>query len=504
MRKAVKAKALIPVAVAILAVLAALACGGSDTPAPDSVADVTEQALPSVVQIVAGSSSGTGFIVSENGLVVTNRHIVGSARRVTVLTATGEEYRGQVVQRHSVLDLAYVEIDSDRTFTPLAIGDANGVSVGEAVIAIGYPLGEELGLEPTVSRGIISAKRDDYLQTDASLNPGNSGGPLLDASGNVIGVITARVESTETGRPVTGIGFAIPVNEVRQDLGALAASANPSANATATPLPTIPPTPDVEATKAAIEAMDAHRRQAEQATRAATEAQQEAERYAASLEATRIAELPTPTPTRIPTPTPTPTVTPTPAPTPLPTATPLPTPTSTPEPTPTPLPPTPTPTPHPASFCEEWEAVVLEWVRQGNDYWVANRHYSTRIKVYADGDPDVPNHPKLSAQDALGYCIHDRGKSIRDFPSGVLWLWDGVEVGDGGWQVLPGLYEYRGLRDDDRLPERCSLLTNMERGVEERTEVELPHGEPFTFRFFEYHGKVSFGCSIGNLYRIGD
>ena len=95
--------------------------------------------------------------------------------------------------------------------------------------------------------------------------------------------------------------------------------------------------------------MDAHRRQAEQATRAATEAQQEAERYAASLEATRIAELPTPTPTirrcRLPRRCP---------------------PTSTPEPTPTPLPPTPTPTPHPATFCEEWEAMVLEWVKQGN------------------------------------------------------------------------------------------------------------------------------------------
>ena len=297
---------------AMLATLAALACGGAATPAPDFVAGVTEQALPSVVHIITSSGSGTGFIVSENGLVVTNRHIVGSARQVTVLTATGEEYRGEVIQRHSVLDLAYVEIDSNRTFAPLAIGDSGDVSVGEAVIAIGYPLGEELGLEPTVSRGIISAKRDDYLQTDAALNPGNSGGPLLDVTGNVIGVITARVESTETGRPVTGIGFAIPVNAVRQDLGGLAASGSPSENATATPLPTIPPTPDVEATKAAIEAMDTHRRASEQATRAATEGQQEAKRYAASLEATRITELPTPTPEPTPVPTPLPTIPPTP------------------------------------------------------------------------------------------------------------------------------------------------------------------------------------------------
>ena len=297
---------------AMLAILAVLACGGAATPAPNSVADVTEQALPSVVQIITSSGSGTGFIVSENGLLVTNRHIVGNARRVTVVTSTGEEYRGKVIQRHSVLDLAYVEIDSDRTFTPLVIGDASDVSVGEAVIAIGYPLGEELGLEPTVSRGIISAKRDDYLQTDASLNPGNSGGPLLDTNGNVIGVITFRISSTPSGRPVTGIGFAIPIDAVQQDLGALAASGNPSPESTSTPIPTIPPTPDIEATKAAIEAMDAHRRASEQATRAATEAQQEAERYAASLEATRIAELPTPVPTPTPAPTPLPTIQPTP------------------------------------------------------------------------------------------------------------------------------------------------------------------------------------------------
>ncbi len=429
---------------AILTILTALACGAA-APAPDSVADVTEQALPSVVQIITGSGSGTGFIVSESGLVVTNRHIVGSARRVTVLTATGEEYRGEVVQRHSVLDLAYVEIDSDRAFTPLTIGDANGVSVGEAVIAIGYPLGEELGLEPTVSRGIISAKRDDYLQTDASLNPGNSGGPLLDTNGNVIGVITARVESTETGRPVTGIGFAIPVNEVQQDLGALAASASPSSDATATPLPTIPPTPDIEATKAALEAMDAHRRQAEQATRTATEAQQEAERYATSLEATRIAELPTPTPEPTPVPTPLPTIPPTPdieatkmaiaaldalqhqsaqatrtaieaqqeaeryaasleatRIAQLPTATPVLTPISTPSPTPTPVPtliPTPTPTATPVPTQTQIPRATPQFASR--DYFT--RGSSQDEVLHAQGTPDAINTYSASRKEVWSY-----------------------------------------------------------------------------------------------------
>ena len=491
-----KIKCLLTAAVAVLAILATLACGGAATPSPESPTDITENALPSVVQIITDSGSGTGFIVSEDGLVVTNKHVVEDERRVAIRLATGEEYRGNVTQRHSALDLAYIEIDSTRNFTPLVLGDSGGVRVSQSVIAIGYPLSEELGLEPTVSRGIISAMRDDYLQTDASLNPGNSGGPLLDANGNVIGVITARMESSETGRPITGIGFAIPVNAVRQDLGGLAASGSASPDATAAPLPTIPPTPDVEATKAAIEAMDAHLRQAEQATRAATEAQQEAERYAASLEATRIAELPTPTPTHTPTPTPLPTVTP------LPTATPLPTHTPTPEPTPTPLPPTPTPTPHPATFCEEWEAMVLDWVKQGN-------HYPSSIDwAWRGGSHTIPNHPHLSAIDGHKLCIRDKSRSMyKVFPMGILGITSEPQVGTEGGQLLPGLYEYRSRTGDNRLPgrgyvgNRCSLRLDISG---EDFYHELPYEKPFTFRFYEYHGKVNFFFCGGALYRIGD
>ena len=300
----------------MLALLAALACGGAATPAPDPVADVTERALPSVVQIITGSGSATGFIVSEDGLVVTNRHVVEGERRVTVRMSTGEEYHGDVTGRHSVFDLAYIEIDyigpfeSLRTFNPLQLGDSDRVRIGESVIAIGYPLGEELGLEPTVSSGIISAKRDGYLQTDASLNPGNSGGPLLDSLGYVVGVNTGGIREIRDGMTVTGINFAIPINDVKQMLVMAGVSPQTAAMPIPTSLPTLPPTPDIAATKAAIESMDTHRRQAEQATRTATEAQQEAERYAASLEATRIAELPAPTPTYTPLPTPTPASTP--------------------------------------------------------------------------------------------------------------------------------------------------------------------------------------------------
>ena len=161
-----------------------------------SVADVVENALPSVVQIIVGSGSGTGFIVNESGLVVTNKHVVDGTSQVTLRLVSGENFQGRVSERHPSLDLAYIEVETDRVFTPLAIGDSNTIRVGEAVIAIGFPLGQTLGLEPTVSVGIVSAKRGGRLQTDASLNPGNSGGPLLDMFGQAVGVVASRVDST--------------------------------------------------------------------------------------------------------------------------------------------------------------------------------------------------------------------------------------------------------------------------------------------------------------------
>ncbi len=451
-----------------------------------SVADVTENALPSVVQIIAGSGSGTGFIINENGLTVTNRHVVEGNNRVAVRLATGEEYRGSVTERHPNLDLAYVEIDANRRFTPIAIGNSDKIRVGDDVIAIGFPLGRSLGLEPTVSVGIISAKRNNRLQTDASLNPGNSGGPLLDMFGQVAGVVVSRVETNKAGRPVTGIGFAIPINAVKSGLGGQVSRAGRALpTPTLTPFPAIALPPNVEATKAAMDAIDAHRRQVEQATRTAIEAQQEAERYAASLEATRIAELPTPTPTPLPTATPTPT------PTPLPTATPTPTPTPTPEPTPTPLP---TPTPHPRTFCQEWEALALDWIKQGNNYYNSNYPQSRGVSSV------VPDHSQLSAKEAHSLCL------TALFPLGIIENRGSSSVGDGQGQLLPGTYEYR-REGDKRVPGRCQI--NLNWNEDNQQSVKMPHGEPFTFRFYQYHGKVSYGAEYrdrcdGALYRIGD
>ena len=327
---------------------------------------------------------------------------------------------------------------------------------------MGSPWGGRWAWEPTVSVGIISAKREGRLQTDASLNPGNSGGPLLNMYGEVAGVVVSRVETDDSGRPIAGIGFAIPINAVKAGLGG---QVSPSGQVlpTPTPFPDIGPTPDLEATKAAIDAVDQHRREVEQATRTAIEAQQEVERYAASLEATRIAGLPTPTP----------------------------------EPTPTPLPPTPTPTPHPATFCSEWEALVLAWTMEGNS-WYKNRH-------------EAPDHPHLPADLAVDHCI-------TDFPAGVLvsrtGRHDGRLVGDGANQLLPGSYEYRyqGHEGDTRVKgHACGLVIN--RGDGNEQFVDVPYGEPFTFRFFTYHGIVNLysrvnesdaNCWNSGLYRIGD
>ncbi len=205
-----------------------------------SIAGVTEKVLPSIAHIVTEVGSGTGFIVNESGLVITNKHVIDESTLVSIRTADGNEYRGRVTQQHPTLDLVYVSINSSRTFTPIALGDSDEVRVGEEVIAIGFPLGSALGSEPTVSVGIISAKRDNYLQTDASLNPGNSGGPLLNMSGQAIGVVVSRLETDNTGRAVSGIGFAIPINEAMTRIEEQITSPRPDRIPTPTPT-LIPP-----------------------------------------------------------------------------------------------------------------------------------------------------------------------------------------------------------------------------------------------------------------------
>ncbi len=158
--------------------------------------------------------SGTGFIVDQNGYIITNNHVIDKADRIKVkLSGEEEEYRGHVVGTDPETDVAVLKIDAKRPFTPVQIGNSDSVEVGDWAIAIGSPF----GLQATVTAGIVSATGRDlgsgqfqhFLQTDAAINPGNSGGPLLNIRGEVIGINT--MIATRSGS-YEGIGFALPSN----------------------------------------------------------------------------------------------------------------------------------------------------------------------------------------------------------------------------------------------------------------------------------------------------
>lgn len=153
-----------------------------------------------------------------SGLVATNAHVVENRRQVTVVL-NGEEYRGTVLNKNEDADLAVVQVISDGDFVAVSLGSAGRVALGEDVMALGFPLSSQLGDDLTVTRGIISARRQfegyEFFQTDAALNPGNSGGPLLNRDGDVIGVITFGIAEAE------GVAFALSVEELNSRLEAL-------------------------------------------------------------------------------------------------------------------------------------------------------------------------------------------------------------------------------------------------------------------------------------------
>jgi serine protease Do len=153
---------------------------------------------------------GSGFIMSRDGYIVTNNHVVEDAEQIKVKLANGKEYDGKIVGRDPKTDLALVKIDGASDLHPLPLGNSDELKVGSWVVAVGSPF----GLEQTVTAGIVSAKGrvigsgpyDNFIQTDASINPGNSGGPLINTKGEVVGINTAILAQGK------GIGFAIPVN----------------------------------------------------------------------------------------------------------------------------------------------------------------------------------------------------------------------------------------------------------------------------------------------------
>jgi len=160
------------------------------------------------------SSLGSGFIISGDGYILTNDHVVDGADEIKVKLSDGREFSGEIRGLDPKLDLALIKIEAGNDLPVAKLGDSEEIKVGEWVMAIGNPF----GLEQTVTVGIVSAKGrvigagpyDDFIQTDASINPGNSGGPLFNMSGEVVGINTAIVAQGQ------GIGFAIPVNMAKQ------------------------------------------------------------------------------------------------------------------------------------------------------------------------------------------------------------------------------------------------------------------------------------------------
>ena len=160
-----------------------------------------------------GQGQGSGVIVSRDGYILTNNHVVRGATEITVVLDDNQELKGRVVGTDSKTDLAVIKVDSSKALPFAELGDSDAAEIGDWVMAIGNPF----GLSHTVTVGVLSGKGrvlggayDQYLQTDASINPGNSGGPLFDTSGRVVGINTAILSDGQ------GIGFAIPVNQARQ------------------------------------------------------------------------------------------------------------------------------------------------------------------------------------------------------------------------------------------------------------------------------------------------
>ena len=159
------------------------------------------------------SSLGSGFIIKEDGIVITNNHVIADAEDILIRVGD-KEYNAEVIGADPYMDLAVLKIKTKDKFKPVSFGDSNKARVGDWVVAIGNPF----GLGGTVTSGIISARNrqigltryEDFIQTDASINQGNSGGPLFNLKGEVIGVNTAIIAPGQSGS--IGIGFAIPAN----------------------------------------------------------------------------------------------------------------------------------------------------------------------------------------------------------------------------------------------------------------------------------------------------
>lgn len=174
--------------------------------------DLYYKARTHVVRLQAGDGMGTGFVVSKSGLIMTNAHVVGNNDAPSVQTYEGATFAANTLRRSADVDLALVQVDPPSSeWMPMQVGPIALPEVGSDVYVIGHPV----GLGWTITRGIVSAVRKagevaktEMIQTDAAISPGNSGGPLLDRYGQLIGVVVAKL----TGPGIESVGFAIPVS----------------------------------------------------------------------------------------------------------------------------------------------------------------------------------------------------------------------------------------------------------------------------------------------------
>ena len=190
----------------------------------NSVSDIVESIEDGLVQIITPSASGSGFAVSNDGLIVTNAHLVEEYDTVIVRSLSGWSYTGAVQGKDDELDLAVVKVATPEDIKALPLGDASKVRIGDTVIALGFPLSDQLGDGYTVTTGVVSSRRivgmAMRIQTDAAINIGSSGGPLVNSAGEVIGVNTATLEAYQ------GISFAVSIDDLRDNLYALASEQN--------------------------------------------------------------------------------------------------------------------------------------------------------------------------------------------------------------------------------------------------------------------------------------
>lgn len=202
-------------AVAGLTVLAQGAATAQPMAAEQTIIRVAQQASPTVVLVEHERGSGSGVVIRRDGVILTNEHVVRGTRTVRVTFGDGRQVEGQVLGRDPSVDVAVVRVPVDNA--PVApLGDSDRLLVGQTAVAIGNPLGFErtltAGVVSAVNRAIPGSQLDQLIQTDAAIGPGNSGGPLLDSQGRVIGINTAVIRA----QGAEGLGFAIPINLARQ------------------------------------------------------------------------------------------------------------------------------------------------------------------------------------------------------------------------------------------------------------------------------------------------